>query len=647
MRAGSDEPRLPAAGTLLIWLVMAILVAVFLSRFVLVGILAVRIGAALLLSVAALVAVAGTGAAALLAADRISGVTLREGRSFAWYVVTGYPIFGALCFLAGLVSTSDLVMTALLLAMIAVAGVIVRPLMPSEGSREFGPAWAAGLLVIGAAVLPAIALAQLPASSLDELSYHLAIPQTWVTEGRVVDLPLLSQSYFPLGSESADLPLLAILGTEGSIASHFLHLYVALAVVFLIYEWLRRRLSATGSMIATAAISTCPALLVTAGWSWNDWAAAGVSVALFFSLDDLRADISRRNIAAVAVALAAGMLTKYTFYPIAGGLFLALLLSEPAIRSRLRELAGVLSAGLAAGSVFLIRNLFLTGNPFSPFLQSDAPAVSHFRDGETLLGKAANYIFDGRLIDESLGVTILILAVAAFPAWTALREERFLRMSWLITLVTAALVYSLGPSSRVLVPWLAILAMIGAVAVERQLGAGIQRRMIRAALLALCLPQLFLVWYHASTIDPFAVLSGRQSDAEYLTSYRDSFSVGQAASSAAGDDAKLLAVGLNELFWFTVPVRGGGNFDGPRVAAYLDAKSAAALHRKLVGDGFTHLLVYPPGIRTGPVDGDAETRERQTFLPAETAAQLKALTEGSELVSDEAGALLYRLRPPV
>ena len=108
----------------------------------------------------------------------------------------------------------------------------------------------------------------------------------------------------------------------------------------------------------------------------------------------------------------------------------------------------------------------------------------------------------------------------------------------------------------------------------------------------------------------------------------------------------MLAVGLHELFWFTVPVRGGGNFDGPRVAAYLEARSADSLREKLVGDGFTHLLIYPQGLRSESKGGDESPKEieRQTTLPLETLRALNELTASAELVSEESGALIYAIR---
>jgi hypothetical protein len=86
-------------------------------------------------------------------------------------------------------------------------------------------------IAILAVLACAFVAAQAPPSSLDELAYHLAVPHTWVLEGRAVALPLLSHSWFPLGIESADLPSLSLLGAiDGGIASHFLHLFAAIAM---------------------------------------------------------------------------------------------------------------------------------------------------------------------------------------------------------------------------------------------------------------------------------------------------------------------------------------------------------------------------------------------------------------------------------
>lgn len=646
MQNADDQRRALVLRFTLFGLIATILAATFLSRFVLVSLLIVRLGLPLLLACAALVAVAGTGAAALRWLERIGGERITSRRSLAFLIVTGYPIFGTLCFLAALLSTSRIVMSVVLLLMIAVAARMVRPILPAApGALSAGPATIAGLMILTGALLPVLGMAQLPASTLDELAYHLAVPQAWVVEGRVVDLPLLSHSYFPMGTESADLPFLAILGTDGAIASHFLHLFIAIAVVFLIHEWLSRRVSASSGVLYVAAIVTTPALLLTAGWSWNDWAVIGAAVALLVALDDHLREFSRGSAAAVSLALAAGMLTKYTFYPLAAGLVLAAIFASSEVRSSIRNNLSVAFAGLFAGSVFLIRNIILTGNPFAPFLGEHAPSVSHFRDAGGVLATAASYIFDGSLIDESLGVTILILGLAAIPAWAAIRAERFLSAVWIVTLVSCGILYALGPSSRILLPWLVALALVGAAGLDRTVTAGLHRRLIQTLLAVLCSAQLLLVWFFAARLDPFATLSGRDTDETYLARHRESFAGSMMVNQRLTPDSKTLAVGTSELFWFTVSVRGGGNFDGPRVAAYLDARSSDDLIARLRYDGFTHLAIYPAGIRSAERPESILDDERMVRLPPHTLANLQGVT-GSHavLVAAEGGAMLYALR---
>src|SRR5207237_6988639 len=118
------------------------------------------------------------------------------------------------------------------------------------------------------------------------------------------ELPLLSHSYFPLGIESADLPLLAALDTGGGIASHFVHLAAAIAAAFLIHRLTKRNL------LATAAIVTTPALALTAGWSLTDYPLLGIITALVLALD-------AGDDATIAASVGAGLLTKYTFIPLA------------------------------------------------------------------------------------------------------------------------------------------------------------------------------------------------------------------------------------------------------------------------------------------------------------------------------------------
>ena len=553
------------------------LLLVFFDRFVLVSLLIQRVGVPLLLAIAT--------ALGMIAA----GFAIRRRFDPVVDFIVGYPIFGALCFLVGTLNISRATMVPLLtIGAIAGALVVAKNLRarenfgaPQSSAALFG--WAAGALLILA--ICAFVIAQAPPFSLDELAYHLAVPHTWVLEGRAIDLPLLSHSYFPLGIESADLPLLALLGAEaGGIASHLLHLLAAIATT--LYLWRK-----TGSALVTAAIVATPALAHTAGWSLVDWPLLGICAVLFGEED-------RETTTA---SIAAGMLTKYTFLP-----FAVIVL---AMQRRWRGVA----LGVAIGSVFFLRNLILTANLFAPFFSADAPHVSGYRAGAYL----SDYVFDGRFIDESLGISLLIVAILAVG-----------RTAWALLAAGAALFF-LAPSARILVPFFAIPAMT----------ATLDKRWIRAiAAIAVSL-QLMLVAFFTERSEAFSLIAGRASEGEFLTRNRPSYESIAWLNAQLPPDSRTLVVGLSESYWFERRVRAGGNFDGERLSRYL---SVVNLRQRLRQDGITHVAVIATTVPTNVV---TKIQERQTPLtPAAQRSLSTMLNESAADVKAEGGATLFTLR---
>ena len=544
-------------GRIVVIAVAALLTLTFLDRFVLLPLLAERIGWPLGAAIVSALAAIGAGWLA----------RMRRGDAVLNFVI-GYPIFGTVCFLVGLLKVNSLTMSAVAIALAIAGGYSLKDERPDKN------VWPT--LVI--AVLGFVA-AQAPPSTLDEVAYHLAVPHTWVTEGRAVDLPLMSHSYFPFGVESADLPLLATLGAVGGgIASHLLHLIAAIATTILIH----RR---TRDALLTAAIVTTPALALTAGWSLVDWPLLGICFAL---LDDDE----------VPAALAAGLLTKYTFIPFA--------LIVLVVKRRWRGVA----FGALGGSVFFLRNLILAHNPIAPFLSADSPHVSAFR--ELTLG---SYIFDGRFIDESLGASMLasltasggLLALALLAAGIAL---------WM-----------LAPSARLLVPYFA------AAAAHARLESRIARAIIAIGVAA----QLFLAAYFVvDRVGAFELLAGKTSDAEYLRKARPSFNDVAFIDASLPATSRTLIVGLNETYWFSHRVRGGGNFDGPRVSSYLDTPTPEALRVRLNADGITHIAIF---------SAVQKREERQTLLtPAAQRSLAQLLDRYAASVNARGDVALFALR---
>jgi hypothetical protein len=562
--------------------IIAIAIAVYLllvliDRFLLMELLFRRLAVPFVLAIACGLACIGTGFLARRARNDI-----------ALNFLVGYPIFGTICFLAGLLHISTWTMVPVV-GILGGIGAISLTRQAAEGGGALLRPFT--LIALALVLLAALIAAQAPPSTLDELAYHLAVPWTWAKEGRAIELPLNSHSYFPLGVESADLPFLTILGTAGGLASHFLHLFAAIAVTALL---LRRTKECP---ILTAAIVATPALALTAGWSLVDWVLLGVSFVLVNALEEDDAPT-------VTAAIAAGMLTKYTFIPIA---LIALIVT--------RKFRGVLP-GVAVGSVFFIRNLILTGNPVAPFLTTLAPHVAHYRAGAFL----SDYIFDGRFLDESVGVSLLMTSALAAGL-----------LSWVLIAAGAAL-FVLAPSARLLVPFLAIPA-------ARALPPSRPMRVLLAIGIAL---QLFLIAFFVDRTQAFALIAGRMSDEQYLASVRPSTTTIAALDAVLPQDSRTLVIGLSETYWFQHRVRGGGNFDGPRVSAYLEAGSVDALYARLRHDGITHVAVME-ATPTTVVAKKLEERETTLSEPAKRMlAQM--LDRYAASVTQRGNATLFALR---
>ncbi len=567
--------------------VLAIVIGLFailtlFDRFVLLEILLRRITVPLLFAMAEGIAVVGVG------------VLVRRAKrlDIPLDFLIGYPLFGTLCFLVGTLEVAwwtmvpPLVLGALVAAKFLLSGAVDFSPPNENGGLKPAASLAALLVVLGCAFVAA----QAPPVSLDELAYHLAVPRAWTLEGRAIELPLLSHSYFPLGIESADLPSLAILGaTDGGLASHFLHLFAAIATTLLV----ARR---TKSWLATAAIVTTPALAVTAGWSLVDWPVAGLFVALYIALED-------GDIDTASAATAAGLLVKYTFLPFA--------LVAWIVRRRLPKWTVVL------GLVFFARNLLFTGNPVAPFLSGDAPHVSGFRALEL-----ASYVFERSFVDEALGAGILTLPVFAIGGIA------------LASLALGVALFFLGPSSRILVPFLIVPSISAA--------PELRRRVLAVFIAIAVVIQTFMVVWLTARSGAFALLAGSASDEEYVRKSRPGHASIEWMNQVLPEHSRLLLVGHGETYWFARPVRGGGNFDGPRMSRYLDVPTAEALRAQLRADGITHVAVM---IAPVPTNVAQKVEERRTTLtPAAQRMLATTLDRYAASVMSRGNATLFMLK---
>lgn len=584
--------------------------------------------------VALLLVVASIGAGTLaftLFRRPLGGDPDEEYGDLATSLIVGYPLFGGVEFLFGTLSTA---LPMLLFPVVVFFAIGVRAFKGRGRIRTFERSFSIGAVILALLLLTATMLALLPAVSLDEVSYHLAIPRMWIAEGSAGALPLMSHSWFPLGTEAADLPAIALLGTRGAIASHLLHLFVGIAAGIVLVRSLPRTRS---SLLGAAAVISTPAVVLGAGWSGTDIPLVAVTLVLFLSLD--RYLRGSGGGAWVAPSIAAGFLIKYTFLPVAI-LLIGVALVFAASRRRMLILASI--AGALAGSLFLVRNLLLTGNPVEPFLSTTGEEIARFRWsgswGETL----SSYMFDPRLIDDSLGFVLPALALAAVALFRTIEPWR--RAATLAMLIMTALLTLIGPSGRILLPFLVIPAWVALEALSRR-EKGMGEFLAPLVLIVATLIQLTVVWLHIDRLNPLQVVNATVEDRDWVALHRRSMPlIRQGNSLLSSSSAKTLVLGVNELFWFDGRVTGGANFDSARISDHLSG-NPETLAGRWRGKGIERVLLYPGHIRIGPVGEASADRQRALSLTPQAAAALgEALRRHGVPAGQTADAVLYRLR---
>jgi hypothetical protein len=618
----------------------------------------VLVGAGLALGIATLVARSGVFSAflsgfslsmllasviLLSAVGCVSAIEIGLSRLLGWRpgpvgiesAILGVPMFGSLSFLVGTVSTHPAPMGAVLLVTASAgAWFLLRRRPPLPALPSLGVSGLLPLAVLCLALGLELVVTQLPPTSLDELAYHLRVPKAWVLEGRVVELPLNSHSYFPMGVESAYLPLIALAGSTGAQAARLLHWLTACLVATVMARWLARRIPVEGALSACLVVVSTPCLFISTGIALVEWYLLGGCLLALVRLDDWTRGKAAPS-ARTTLVWSSGMATKYTV----GGLGLWLLRRHPEERRRWLLCGAV---GLCLGSVFLIKNLLLTGNPFAPFGGVGSPPVTSFINGETVQARLLGYLLSPSMVDESLGVALHVAALCTLWAATS-RTLGWLRPVSLLMLLPLAVLAFTGVVGRVLLPFLLIPGLVGLVGVHQAIrDRKVQRGLVTAVLLAVCGGQLVAAGSLIDSYRPYSFF--RSGEVGFVSDRRRSYALLRWLDGRLPHGSKTLVLGLQELYPSNRVVRGGGNSDGARVARYLEAGGSPELVRRWRGDGFTHVAVYGPRVHIGAPPQAGVASERFLVLDSQQAEVLQqALRLHTRLVTARKGLFLHAL----
>jgi hypothetical protein len=563
-------------------------------------------------------------------------------------LILGIPLFGTICFLVGLASATAPTMGVVLFVAAGYgAFVLWRVRSPPAEPVAFPAADLPALFLLAIALGLELVVAQLPPTSLDELAYHLRVPKAWTLAGHVVELPLNSHSYFPMGVESASLPLFALGGPLGGHAARLLHWATAVLVVTALMGWLGRRLAPGGGSTCCVVLVATPCLWLGTGVALVEWNLLGVCL---LALIGLEAWIARDDTSGVSMALvwAAGLTTKYTFLPFAAivGVTGAWLLRHRpgAVRKWFR--AG--AAGLLLGSPFFVRNLAWSGNPIEPFGGPDGTRVLEFVTEPTLRAQVLRYVFDPMRVDESLGAALPTAVLCGlWGGWALRRANPLAALVPPMCVAALALAYH-GVVGRILLPFLLAPALAGLVAVfaenERSQAARVRLGTVLAGWLGVGALQFVASGSFVAAQQPYEFFF---SEPTSYVSRRRAYASFAWLDRQLPPDSKTLVLGQHELYPSERNVHGPGNSDGARVGRYLAAGGAEALRDRLVRDGFTHVALYLPRMPVSDAtQRKASDEERFTVLTSAQAAVLRRTLEHyATPIASHDGWAVYRFAP--
>jgi hypothetical protein len=577
------------------------ILAIFLSRFQPAWLLLTETAQPVLVAAVVVLAMLATGFGALLLVGsgrklKVSAETFNFRPDPMDAFIVGFPTFGTLIAIVAWIGIAMHVAIALITFALAGAGLFLLLRHPIRAPRI------PKLLIIP--ILLAVVEAITPVNSPDELVYKLGIPHAYDMAGRMFDIPLSSHSYFTMALQLADLAAL-ILG--GGIAAKLAHLalyFAALAVI--------RRLTNSDSI--TAIVAWTPALMLIAGWAWSEW---GVIALLVLSIDRLE-----DNPGVAFAALGGAVASKYTALPWLLAFGIVALVRTRDAKLLLR---GALLVVLFGG-FFYVRNAVWTGSPLAPLFLPDAPAVFGYKGGGLLGGWrqliAGGDIFDPRIVDESLGIVLPLAAICGlFALGAADRKQRDL--AW-IGAIQMPILITFAPVSRNIVDGVVPLALAGGAVIEGIWLSTTLRKVFETVIGLAFAAQLVLALYVLDSYDMVPYLCGKETAREYIHRVRDFAPVYDWIETHTPPEAKILFLGENRTYDLDRQTVSGGNFDGPRIAAWLARfPNAAALREELRRERITHVLIHPAWLR--PPRTMME-REFTLVLPPQTEAALRECT---------------------
>lgn len=385
------------------------------------------------------------------------------------------------------------------------------------------------IVLIAARLVFNFLAAQAPVTEGDALWYHLTLPKIFIREHGIIDAYLLA-SYLPFNTEM--LYAWAMMVKDEILAQSLSFLVGGVFLTSAVYLFAKRFFSATVALLAALIFIYTPVV---------SWESVTPSVDLFLTLWVLLGfwAFVRRQVFLGAIFLGLSLGTKGVL------VFLPIMAMLPILRGW--KTKDLLTAAGIAGLFFapyLLRNLFLTGNPIFPFLPALLgaggmdPQVSANIQQEVLAKQTTLTGFFKSFWDMSLfpqkygpdigGLYLIFIPIGMAVFWRS-SKSIIAKSTAAFCLIFYVLWYLLAvPTSRYLLPVFPFLAILVAATALYLIKLAKITRFLTVGILVLSVPMSFLTYFW--TFEPYGPkikaalgIYGRQEYILRLLPYTEDF----------------------------------------------------------------------------------------------------------------------------
>ena len=245
------------------------------------------------------------------------------------------------------------------------AGRAWRARVKAPGEPTRGPLVVVASLVLALTGAVAVLAAHMPDYGWDAFTYHLALPERYLFENRIVVAPLFPHTAFPL---SIEMLYGLVLAADPGPAAKLLHAELGGLVAATVWAMAGRH-ARRAAVLALLVLLADPLFHWELGVAYTDLGAAAFAILALASLQEWRESGSPVAFRLCAVLAGACVSTRYTAGAVPLAVLAALWIAPGAWRGKVRHSLVLGALATAVLAPWLVRNAVITGNPIAPVLQ--------------------------------------------------------------------------------------------------------------------------------------------------------------------------------------------------------------------------------------------------------------------------------------